>query len=605
MEPARLARFSSLRWRLPLLILTLLLSIGTTYAWMAYRSMEGALRSGGGARLNDAGAELADIFAQAAAARLTESRRVADDPAIRRFVSTGEAPDAAVDALKTLAGRGNASIALRVRAAGPEQRIESGNVLLERSPGSPGADPIPAHDMVSELHVRDGRVFFRTQARVPSSRPGGEAIAVLTAERGLTQSAGMTLIQRLVGHDAHIRLGNARGDVWTDLSSRMEAPPRSAGPGETVSYLDAQGQNRLGVAVPVRGTPWAVWLDFSEAALLAPAQALLWKMLLPTLLVTIVGGLAVAIASKRITDPLEQVANAADAIAVGGDAPRLHLERKDEIGRLANAFNEMAARVRDARESLEARVRERTRELEGAREELQRRAVHLTTVNRELEAFSYSVSHDLRAPLRSIDGFSQAILEDCGPQLGPEGHEHLTRIRRAAQRMGQLIDDLLNLSRVSRTEMQRQDVDLSEMARGLLEGLAASDTSRTVEYRVQPEVRSMGDPRLLMVALTNLLENAWKFTRDRQHTVIEFGAQQNGDGRVYFVRDNGAGFDMAYANKLFGAFQRLHHSADFPGTGIGLATVQRIVTRHGGRIWADGQPGQYAIFYFTLDSEAA
>ena len=238
-------------------------------------------------------------------------------------------------------------------------------------------------------------------------------------------------------------------------------------------------------------------------------------------------------------------------------------------------------------------------------EGLRQRTFELEAANKELEAFSYSVSHDLRAPLRAMDGFANILMADFRPDLPTEAQRLLQNISINARRMGQLIDDLLNLSRVSRTEMQRQDVDLSAMAQGLLEGLAASDTSRNVEYRVQPEVRSMGDPRLLTVALTNLLENAWKFTRDRQHTVIEFGAQQNGHGRVYFVRDNGAGFDMAYANKLFGAFQRLHHSADFPGTGIGLATVQRIVTRHGGRIWADGQPGQYAIFYFTLDSEAA
>jgi signal transduction histidine kinase len=602
-SPQRLARFSSLRWRLPLVILALLLSIGSTYAAMAYRSMEAALRAGGRARVLDAGAELASIFSQAAAARLTEGRQVADAPAIRAFVANGEAPDAVIELLKKLAGRGNAEIALRVRAAGPPIRIESGNVRIERAPDAIQPDAIVARDTVSQLHVSEGRVFFGTSTRIEAPSPAGGAVGILTTERRLTESAGITLIQRLVGHDAHIRLGNANGDVWTDLSLRTEAPPPSS-PGDVVSYLDELRQNRLGAALPVKGTPWAVWIDFSEATLLAPARALLWKMLLPTLLVTIVGALAVAVASKRITDPLEEVANAADAIAASRDAPPLRLDRKDEIGRLANAFNEMAARVRQSRESLEARVQERTLELERAREDLQRHAAHLTAVNRELEAFSYSVSHDLRAPLRSIDGFSQAILEDCGGQLDADGHEHLRRIRRAAQRMGQLIDDLLNLSRVSRAEMERREVDLSAMAAKVVEGFA-EDGSRTVEYRVQPGVRSMGDPRLLQVALTNLLENAWKFTRDRPHSVIEFGAQQNGHGPVYFVRDNGAGFDMAYSNKLFGAFQRLHHSADFPGTGIGLATVQRIVTRHGGRIWAEGQPDQYAVFYFTLDPEAA
>ena len=593
----RRSRLSSLRWRLPLLILALLLSIGSAYAWMAYRSMQTTLRRGGEARLNDAAEELGRIFARAAATRLGESQRVAAEPAVRTFVSTGGAPDAALEALKRLGGRdGNAAVALRVRAVGSPVRMQSGNVLLDRSPDALDGNGLGARDLVSELSLRDGRIFFESHARVAPAPAADGVAGVVTTKRELMQSNGITLIQRLVGHDAHIRLGNAKGDVWTDLSSATAAPPPVPRPGATVSFLDEQRQKRLGTAVPVNGTPWVVWIDFSEATLLAPARALLWRMLLPTLLVTMLGALAVAAASKRITDPLEQVANAADAIAGGRDAPRLRLERKDEIGRLANAFNEMAERVRDSRETLETRVQERTRELEAAREDLQRHAAHLTSVNRELEAFSYSVSHDLRAPLRSIDGFSQAILEDCAAELSPEGHDHLTRIRRAAQRMGQLIDDLLNLSRLSRADMHRQDVDLSAMALKLLEGLATADTSRRVEYRVQPNVRTMGDSRLLHVALTNLLENAWKFTRDNDHTVIEFGVRQNGHGPVYFVRDNGAGFDMAYSNKLFGAFQRLHHTADFPGTGIGLATVQRIIARHGGRIWAEGQPDQYDVF---------
>jgi light-regulated signal transduction histidine kinase (bacteriophytochrome) len=226
-------------------------------------------------------------------------------------------------------------------------------------------------------------------------------------------------------------------------------------------------------------------------------------------------------------------------------------------------------------------------------------------VNKELEAFSYSVSHDLRAPLRSIDGFSQALLEDCGPNLDAEGRDHLSRIRRAAQRMGHLIDDLLNLARVARAEMQWEEVDLSAMATKVLDGLAAADPARRVEYKVQPDIRSTGDTRLLQVALTNLLENAWKFTGRREHGVIEFGAERNGHGLVYYVRDNGAGFDMAYSNKLFGAFQRLHNDEHFPGTGLGLATVQRIVARHGGKIWAEGQTDKSAAFYFTLQTEAA
>jgi PAS domain S-box-containing protein len=239
-----------------------------------------------------------------------------------------------------------------------------------------------------------------------------------------------------------------------------------------------------------------------------------------------------------------------------------------------------------------------------ARRELQQYATQLTAANRELEAFSYSVSHDLRAPLRSVDGFSQALLEDCGDRLGSDGQDYLRRIRAAAQHMGHLIDDLLKLARVSRTDLHLETIDLSAMAQTTLAALTDAHQDRSVEWHVQPELRATGDARLLQIAMTNLLENAWKFTGKRAQACIEFGVRDGvGSTREYFVKDNGAGFDAAYASKLFGAFQRLHQPGDFPGTGIGLATVQRIVMRHGGRIRAEGAPGHGATFSFTLQPE--
>jgi len=219
--------------------------------------------------------------------------------------------------------------------------------------------------------------------------------------------------------------------------------------------------------------------------------------------------------------------------------------------------------------------------------------------NRELEAFSYSVSHDLRAPLRAIDGFSRIVCESHGGPLDAKGREYLERIRAAAQRMGELIDDLLELSRVGRAEVRRVAVDLSEMARQVHAGLERH-SGRSVEVAIQPGVGADADERLIRIALENLLGNSWKFTAKIADARIEFGAEPGGGAMVYFVRDNGAGFEAAYAEKLFRPFQRLHTEADFQGTGIGLATVHRIVDRHGGRIWADGAVGRGAVFRFTL-----
>lgn len=238
-------------------------------------------------------------------------------------------------------------------------------------------------------------------------------------------------------------------------------------------------------------------------------------------------------------------------------------------------------------------------------EELERRVVERTAqleaVNRELEAFSYSVSHDLRAPLRSIDGFSQALLEDYADRpLDEAGRGYLARIRRATQQMGFLIDDMLKLSRVTRAAIRREHVDMSNIATKILDNFRQGSPGRQVELSVEPGVTAEGDPYLLEIALLNLLDNAWKFTGKTTAARVEFGFDVKDGEKIYFVRDNGAGFDMAYADKLFGAFQRLHTKEEFPGTGIGLATVRRIVNRHGGHIWAEGQVGKGATFYFTL-----
>ncbi len=276
------------------------------------------------------------------------------------------------------------------------------------------------------------------------------------------------------------------------------------------------------------------------------------------------------------------------------------------------ALNEqLEERVAERTAALTAEIAERKRTEEQIRvlnDELEQRVLQRTAqleaANKELEAFSYSVSHDLAAPLRSIDGFSQILLEDYADKLEATGKYHLQRMRMASQRMAQLINDMLNLSRVTRAEMCREQVDLSALARIVAAELQQIDLERHVEFVIPEGIIARGDTRLLQVVLANLLGNAWKFTSKHPRARIEFGiispeAGCNGKS-TYYVRDDGAGFDMAFANKMFSAFQRLHAASEFEGSGIGLATVQRIINRHGGRVWAESKVEHGATFYFTL-----
>jgi len=260
-------------------------------------------------------------------------------------------------------------------------------------------------------------------------------------------------------------------------------------------------------------------------------------------------------------------------------------ETNEQLRCALAAQKEAEAEVLRLNAELERRVSERTMQLEA--------------INKELEAFSYSVSHDLRAPLRSVRGFSEVLLQRYADKLDKRGREFLQRASESSQHMDMLIEDLLMLSRVGRGELQRQVVDLSALSGTIAAELQRAEPKRSVHFIIDGDLKTQGDERLLRIVLENLLRNAWKFTSRKPRARIEFGFKPEPEP-AYFVRDNGAGFDMAYAGRLFGVFQRLHSTTEFPGTGVGLATVQRIVNRHGGRAWAEGVINEGATFYFSL-----
>jgi signal transduction histidine kinase len=275
------------------------------------------------------------------------------------------------------------------------------------------------------------------------------------------------------------------------------------------------------------------------------------------------------------------------AFMVAGVSPHRALD--DRYRRFFRRTVDQVMNVIDKVRSYEAEIRW-SRELEQA--------------NKELEAFSYSVSHDLRAPLRAIDGFSHALLTDYESTLDEQGRDYLQRVRGATKRMAQLVDDLLSLSKITRAQLTRENVDLSDVARKVLADLGTRDSQRNVTTRVADGLEVQADPRLITVMLENLLGNAWKFTSKQPAATIEVGKESRGEEVVFYIKDNGAGFSMEHATRLFAPFQRLHAAEEFEGTGIGLATVNRVVARHGGRVWAEARPGQGATFLFTLGDNA-
>ncbi len=402
------------------------------------------------------------------------------------------------------------------------------------------------------------------------------------------------------------RLIAGPGVERTPLDLPPGLPPLAISGREFTGSMRLNGQRRWVAARRLDlsgGVSWLVIASQPDPVISMPMRRQLYQVLGAGLATVALLTLASMRMARHLARPLAELEQRATRIehngpeALQGEPPTA-IGKFRETQRLCQAFDRMAMAMQ-----------QRTRELLTLNAELEQRVAHRTRdlqyLNQELETFSYSVSHDLRAPLRGIAGFTQIIARDHAGALVETARHYLDRVLAAAQRMGELIDDLLNLSRVSREQMHRTTVDLSAMARAILAELQQSAPERRVQIQVQDGLHADADSRLLRIALENLLGNAWKFTARSTAPRIDFTASSEGGSPGFAVSDNGAGFDSRYAGKLFGPFQRLHRMEEFPGTGIGLATVQRIIARHGGRITARGEPGKGATFWFTLEQGSA
>jgi signal transduction histidine kinase len=580
----------SLAVKIPLLTSLLLLAALAAMSVASYIELRSALVDLAAERLKGGAAQMVSLFGNSARQRVAAMQQLTQRPDIAAYFKMRDAAhDASIrEAVKKYLGTAIEIADVELWDPQGKQIFAAGSAFT----GVTGAQLAELLELlkgksafIGPLRSEGDGLIYPVGGRVEAD---GELLGFIVERRRIsnatTTKQTIGLLSGLIGNEASMMIGNQDGSAWTDLITAVRGIPITAAGGERLWEYQHDGRPVYAWAAPIPLTPWIIAIEMPRAAVLQPAQRFLYRSLAIAATLLLIAAAIGWVTMRRITTPLLQVTAAAEAVAESRPHVHVEIDRDDEIGSLADSFNTMAEKVEQSRTDLELRVETRTSELRAA--------------NRELEAFSYSVSHDLRAPLRAIAGFVQILEEDHGDKLDPEARRHLERVKLNARRMGQLIDDLLSFSRIGRTTMLRQTVDVTALATSAAQEAIAA-TGRTIDLSVAPLPACYGEPSLLNQVFVNLISNAIKFTATTPNPAITIGSSSNGE-TVYFVRDNGVGFDERYAEKLFGVFQRLHRSDEFEGTGVGLAIVHRIISRHGGRVWAEGKLNGGATFYFTL-----
>ena len=584
------------RWsiavKLPLAFALVLLVLGGAAAMVSYLEVRQTVVGIASGRLQQAAAQMSAALGASARQRVAAMHAFMKLPELEAYLRSRDASDAEVVRTAVAGYLGN-----MIEFANVELWDPAGMRLLAVGAPFDALSAAEADSYKKEMQAPSPAIGRLRQYHDTMLYPVGRRLVVdgtllgYVVERRRISNPSQSqqtvnMLAGLIGDQASVIVGNRDGSAWTDMTVQVSSVPVPAGDGGHLLEYERAGRPRLFAwAAPIDSTPWMVVVEFPHEVVMAPAARLVRRVSLIAAALLVLAAIAGWGFSRRITTPLGRVTHAAEALAESRPAPHLDIDRHDEIGRLADSFNTMAEKVEEARAGLERRVEQRTAEL--------------TAANRELESFSYSVSHDLRAPLRAIAGFVQILEEDHGASFTDEARKAFDRIRVNAARMGQLIDDLLEFSRIARVPLTPRGVDMAALARVAADEAVAAAV-RPVQLTIDPLPQAQGESTLLAQVWANLLSNAVKFTARSPQPRITVGATTDGHGTIYFVRDNGAGFDPEYASKLFGVFQRLHRTSEFEGTGVGLAIVQRVVLRHAGRVWAEGAVGEGATFYFTL-----
>lgn len=582
----------SIRRKLSLLIGGLVLVVAATYSWAAYGGMRRAALTTARMRLRSVTEQLAVMLQTSGKQLVTVTRTSAADTAVRDFLKA-PGPRTRQRALVILQRSGpQAQQIATIRLRGP-----SGGLLLDvplhGTPVSALADTAvlraatgPDSGAVGSFRAVGDSVVYPVAAAVVER---GRLLGYMVVWRWVSSSPqARDRTNQLIGAKSALYVGNAAGDVWTDLAAAVPPPPAGVRDASGLLTYERAGTGSLiAAASPIVGVPWTVRVEFPRAEVFAPARLFLRQLALIALAVLLVALTGAWAVSRSMAGPLLQLTGAAEAIAAGDYSRRIQLDRRDELGRLEEAFTTMARNVQDAQRRLEDKVRERTAELQDR--------------NEELEAFGYSISHDLRAPLRAMFGFSQALLEDYGDRLDATGREYAERIVTGARAMDEMIQDLLAYSKLSRAELKLGRVDLTRVLRDAATQLQAEIRSRGARLSVEdPLPAVVGHAATLAQVVTNLLANGIKFVPPGRSADVRVRAESR-DGRVRLcVEDNGIGVAAEHHERIFHVFERLHPVETYPGTGIGLAIVRKGMERMGGRAGVESRPGEGSVFWIEL-----
>jgi signal transduction histidine kinase len=618
-KPRRPARFSfrnlSIRQQLPLLICLLLLSLILLFGAVSYYGIRSATLGIGQERLRSLTGQLTSMFQQNARTMLNITQTSANQVEVSgaNEVIQKIMQDTLTARVELVDTSGNIVMAESRAGTGKFKSAPNRNdhapTRIDRAPTR--NDPAPSRNDLSRP-VDRSIVAAEITSRHPDSNFVGKfyllgdslyypIIATVTADRKavgflvrwrVVQATPKAVAQlsQLLGANAILHFGNSDGTLWTDMAKPVPPPPFDIQTAKGIVTYDQPGMGKaIASAMPVPGTKWIILVALSRSLILEAADRLLYWITGFGALLVGVGMFVAWLISRSFTRRLDRLSHATDSLASGDYTSPVTVDRQDELGKLATAFNSMALQVAQAQHYLEQQVRDRTKELE--------------TANRELESFSYSVSHDLRAPLRAVSGYAMILKEDYEDRFDPEAKRITGNILSNVRMMGRLIDDLIAFSRLGKREVARRNVDMKALAEACTSELLNTWPEEKFSLVVGDLPCCFGDEDLLKQVWLNLIGNALKYSSHTTDPLVEIGHTANRNQATWFVRDNGAGFDMKYADKLFKVFQRLHSQEEFEGTGIGLALVRRIIDKHKGRIWAESTPGKGAIFYFTLSEQ--